>query len=349
MKPWYPSWVGSLLRVPLLPKLIVADLVVNLLTFVALRDVPARLTEEVFIVALLLTMLVNGALVWWALRPLRLLELTATRVSEGDLGARVPESRYADRNIARIGRTLNVVLNHLMADRERARQLASQVISAGDQERAHIGRELHDSTAQSLSALEMLVTASLRESAPGALHERLDVMRGLVVETLSEVRTLSHNVHPRVLDDLGLPSALESLARRTRDGTGIMVRVSSDVRAQVPAPVASVLYRVAQEAIRNAVRHADAREISLSLGADTRQARLETRDDGKGFDVPTAESAAHGMGLFLMRERLALVDGRLDIDGHANPGARLTAIVPMPESVASPHAGAGPPHTPSAA
>src|SRR5215207_8412392 len=128
-------------------------------------------------------MLVNGLLVWWALRPLRLLELTATRVSEGDLGARVPESRYADRNIERIGRTLNVVLNHLMADRERARQLASQVISAGDQERAHIGRELHDSTAQSLSALEMLVTASLRESAPGPLHERLDVMRELVVDT----------------------------------------------------------------------------------------------------------------------------------------------------------------------
>jgi signal transduction histidine kinase len=346
VRPWYPAWYASLLRVPLLPKLIVADLVVNLLTFVALRDVPAQLTEEVFIVALLVTMLVNGLLVWWALRPLRLLELTATRVSEGDLGARVPESRYADRNIERIGRTLNVVLNHLMADRERARQLASQVISAGDQERAHIGRELHDSTAQSLSALEMLVTASLRESAPGALHERLDVMRELVVDTLSEVRTLSHNVHPRVLDDLGLPSALESLARRTREGTGIVVRVSTDMRAEVSPPVASVLYRVAQEAIRNAVRHSDAREVTLSLYADQRQARLETRDDGKGFDVSAAESAAHGMGLFLMRERLALVDGRLDIDGFANPGARLTATVPVPIAALAP-SHATPTFTPS--
>jgi signal transduction histidine kinase len=318
-----------MLRIPLLPKIIVADLVVNLLTFVALRDVPAQLTEEVFVAALLLTMIVNGALVWWALLPLRLLQLTATRVSEGDLAARVPESRYADRTIARIGRTLNILLDHVMADRERARQLASQVISAGDQERAHIGRELHDSTAQSLSALEMLVTASLREAGPGPLHERLDVMRGLVIDTLSEVRTLSHNVHPRVLDDLGLPSALESLARRTREGTGITVRVSTEVRAPVPAPVASVLYRVAQEAIRNAVRHADAKEIALTLVADDRLAQLDVHDDGKGFEVAAAESHAHGMGLFLMRERLALVDGRLEIDGNANPGTRLRATAPV--------------------
>ena len=320
-------WTGSLLRVPLLPKLVAADLVVNLFTFVAIRDVPAHLSEEVFVGALVLTMLLNGALVWWALLPLRVLESTAERVSEGDLAARVPQTWFVDRNIARIGRTLNVLLNHLMADRERVRHLASQVISAGDQERAHIGRELHDSTAQSLSALEMLVTASLRETAPGPLHERLCVMREIVVETLSEVRTLSHNVHPRVLDDLGLASALESLGRRTVDGSGIPVHVATDMRAAVPQPVASVLYRVAQEALRNAVRHAGAREVQVTLTVDDRWARLEVRDDGTGFDVAGAESAAGGMGLFLMRERIALVDGKFEIDGHASPGTRVRATV----------------------
>lgn len=316
-------------RVPLLPKLVVADISVNLLTFVAMREVPAELAAEVFIVALIFTMLLNAALVYWALLPLRMLEGTATRVSSGDLGARVPPTRFADRNIARIGRTLNVLLDHLTADRERMRQLASQVISAGDQERAHIGRELHDSTAQSLSALEMLVTASLREEAPAGLHERLGVMREIVVETLSEVRTMSHNVHPRVLDDLGLASALDSLARRTREGTGIALHVTSDVDGPVPAPVASVLYRVAQEAIRNAVRHSGAREVHVTLAADARTARLEVRDDGTGFDVAAAESSGNGMGLFLMRERLALVDGRLEIDGRANPGTRVRATAPM--------------------
>jgi signal transduction histidine kinase len=257
------------------------------------------------------------------------LEITAMRVSEGDFGARVPQTRFADRNIARIGRTINVLLNHLMADRERVRHLASQVISAGDQERAHIGRELHDSTAQSLSALEMLVTASLRETAPGPLHERLGVMREIVVETLSEVRTLSHNVHPRVLDDLGLASALESLGRRTCDGTGIAVGLATDVRATVPPPVASVLYRVAQEAIRNAIRHAGATEVQVTLRVDERSASLEVRDDGTGFDVAAAESSANGMGLFLMRERVALVDGRFEIDGRAAPGARVRTTVPL--------------------
>ena len=161
------GWLDAVLRVPLLPKLIVADLVVNLLTFVAVRDVPAGLANEVFIAALVLTMAVNAALVWLALLPLRVLESTARQVLEGDIAARVPSTRFADRNIARIGRTLNVVLDHLTADREHMRKLASQVISAGDQERARIGRELHDSTAQSLSAVEMLVTASLREVAAG--------------------------------------------------------------------------------------------------------------------------------------------------------------------------------------
>ena len=324
------GWTASLLRVPLLPKLVIVDLGVNLLTFVAVRDVPARLTNEVFIAALVLTMAINATLVWWALRPLRMLESTARRVSGGDLAARVPDTRFADRNIARIGRTLNVLLDHLTTDRERMRQLASQVISAGDQERAHIGRELHDSTAQSLSALEMLVTASLRETSGGAeaLHERLGVMREIVVETLAEVRTLSHNVHPRVLDDLGLPSALEFLARRTREGTGIAVHVTSDVRAPVSPAIASVLYRVAQEAVRNGVRHAGAGTLQVTLVVDAARARLEVRDDGAGFDVAAAESSGHGMGLFLMRERLALVDGRLDIDGHAGPGTSVRATVP---------------------
>jgi signal transduction histidine kinase len=151
-----------------------------------------------------------------------------------------------------------------------------------------------------------------------------------VVETLSEVRTLSHNVHPRVLDDLGLASALDSLARRTRDGTGMAVNLATDVRAIVPQTVASVLYRVAQEAIRNAVRHSGASEVQVTLRVDEGSASLDVRDDGTGFEVAAAESSANGMGLFLMRERVALVDGQFEVDGHAGPGTRVRATVPLP-------------------
>ena len=164
---------------------------------------------------------------------------------------------------------------------------------------------------------------------PDDLPGRLEVMRGILVETITEVRTLSHSVHPRVLDDLGLASALETLARRTHEGTTLLVRVSTDVQVIVPPPVASVLYRVAQEAARNAVRHSDARELRIVLSVSANSALLEVCDDGKGFDVATTLSSGQGMGLFLMRERLALVGGRLELNGDAAPGTRVRASVPF--------------------
>ena len=305
----------SVFGAPLLTKLVVTDLALNVIAFVVVTKSPVEYAGEITVVTLLATLVINAALVYWALLPMRALEATAARVSAGNLEARVPRSPLADRDIVRIGDTLNQLLDHVTADRVRMRHLASQVISAGDQERAHIARELHDSTAQSLSALEMLVMTSLRETPPGPLHERLGVIREITVEALTEVRTLSHNVHPRVLDDLGLVSALEFLARRTREGSGgrLAVRVTSDVASPVPAPVASVLYRVAQEAVRNAVRHASPRDLRITLAADGHEARLEVVDDGTGFDVAAADGARTGMGLFLMRERLALIDGRLDV------------------------------------
>jgi signal transduction histidine kinase len=329
------------LGVPLLTKLVVTDLALNLAAFAAVTTAPVEFAGEITVVALLATLVVNAGLVYWALLPLRELESTAARVSGGDLGARVQQLPLADRNFVRIGRTLNQLLDHVTADRVRMRHLASQVISAGDQERAHIARELHDSTAQQLSALEMLVTASLRETPGGALHERLGVMREIVVDALAEVRTLSHNVHPRVLDDLGLVAALEFLARRTREGSGVAVRVTSDVEAAVPAPVASVLYRVAQEAVRNAVRHGQPRDLRVTVAADADEARLEVEDDGVGFDVGAAEAARAGMGLFLMRERLALIGGRLEIQSAPGQGTRVRATAPMSAAPAEPPAGGG--------
>jgi two-component system, NarL family, sensor kinase len=125
----------------------------------------------------------------------------------------------------------------------------------------------------------------------------------------------------------------------------VAVRVTSDATAPVPPTVASVLYRVAQEAVRNAVRHGQPRDLRITLAADTHEARLEVEDDGGGFDVAAADAARTGMGLFLMRERLALIDGRLEV--ASRPGrtvVRATASVdePVPDA-------AGPPDGPGAA
>ena len=331
-----PDWAQQLLTVPLLQKLVVADLIINIGAFVLVQRAPLAYAAEITVAALLATLVLNAALVIWALRPLKQLEVTAMRVTHGDLDARVPGSPLADRNIVRIGTALNDLLDAVTADRRRVRQLAAQVISAGDEERAHIARELHDSTAQSLSALEFMLTASLRDAAATPVHDRLRLMHEVTTEALAEVRALSHNVHPRVLDDLGLAAALEFLARRTRETTEVCVHVTSDVRVNVPPSVASVVYRVAQEAVRNAVRHAAPRDVHVAATADARRVTLEVSDDGAGFDVDRTAGERRGMGLFVMRERVGLVDGTLDIASRPGSGTRVRAEIPLAAATATP-------------
>jgi signal transduction histidine kinase len=325
------AWVLTLVRAPLLAKLVIADTIINVLSYLAMQNARQQYAQEIMVVALVVVLVLNAVLVYWALLPLKTLEAAAVRVSRGDLRARVRLPWLADRNIARIGNTLNALLDGVTADRARMRALASQVISAGDQERAHIARELHDSTAQSLSALDLLMTATLRDGCDAALTERLHVMQQIVGEALTEVRLLSHAVHPRVLDDLGLVPALEGLARQTRETTGLEARVTSDVRTTLRPDVASALYRVAQEAVRNAVRHAGARTIRLAVTGDASAATLTIVDDGAGFDVGAAEARRTGMGLFTMRERVGLVEGTLEITSEPDGGGtRLHAWVPLP-------------------
>ncbi|HEY9230440.1 MAG TPA: histidine kinase dimerization/phosphoacceptor domain-containing protein, partial [Gemmatimonadaceae bacterium] len=172
---------------PLLAKLVIADVTINLAALWIVGRSPPDANVEIIFTSLLVTLALNAGLVYWALLPLRALEATTIRVSRGDLGARFSASPLADRNIARIGHTLNELLDHLTADRARARALATQVISAGDDERARIARELHDSTAQSLSALEMMLTAALHEPK-AATASRLQTMHEVAKQALAEVR-----------------------------------------------------------------------------------------------------------------------------------------------------------------
>lgn len=323
--------LGRVLSTPLVKKLIVADLLINVLALVVVQRAPQETSTEILVGALVVTLALNGLLVYWALLPLRTLEETARRVSRGDLGARFAAPVMGDRNIARIGATFNDLLDGLTADRARVRHLAAKVISAGDQERAHIARELHDSTAQSLTALEMILTSALRDPEHGMTVERIRVMRDIATQALGEVRTLSHSVHPRVLDDLGLVAALEHLGRRTREQSHLAVWVSSDEQVATPAPVASVLYRVAQGAVGNAVRHAQATELHVRVRVEGKKATMEISDNGVGFDVDAAERGRNGMGLFIMRERLGLVNGELEVTSTPGRGTSVRATVPLRE------------------
>lgn len=328
------AFVHRILRVPLLAKIAGANLLIALSVLIGLA-IARRLSipdnvESMLGVALGASLIVNFALVYAALRPLSALESTAIRLAAGDMEARVETSVLADHDMARVGSTLNALLDRLTEDRARERQLAAQVISAQDEERARVARELHDSTAQILTAVMLQLGAAARESTSSALDARIAILRELAAEALEEVRSLSHTMHPRVLDDLGLVAALDWLARQTRTQSPLDVQVdATDFDPPIPAPLAAALYRVAQEALRNAARHADAKRVDLRLRRDGASAVLEIEDDGLGFDVALAEKRRPGMGLFSMRERIGLVGGRFSVHSTREQGTRVVATVPL--------------------
>lgn len=273
---------------------------------------------------------VNLALVTVALRPLRILESTAARVRQGDLDARASASPLADRTVRRVGGAINLLLDELVADRARARRLAAEVIRAGDDERARLARELHDSTAQTLSAVVMQLATTIRNVQPPELAARLETIRGAVVDALEEVRVLSHTVHPRVLDDLGLSAALRHLGREMEGRAEVPIAVDAPPTAsELPPASASVLYRVAQEAITNALRHGAPTAVAVRLRVDAGAATVEVTDDGEGFEAGDATRTGSGLGIFSMRERVALVDGVFDLVSLPGKGTRVRATVPV--------------------
>jgi len=328
------------LRVPLAIKLLGANaLALAILGAVAIFASSTHISTALVILGALLAMAVFGGLAATALLPLRGIEAVASRVWRGDFGARVGISPVADRDMKRIGTTFNLLLDGLVADRSRVRALATAVIDAGDRERATLARELHDSTAQQLAALVLQLSAAARDCKQPDLAARLGAIRDQAKETLEEVRLLSHTVHPRVLDDLGLTAALKKLGREVHDASGIDVEVSSTVDGEIAPTSAAVLYRVAQAAVHNVVKHARAHHVDLRLTTEGGDAVLEVIDDGRGFDVADAEQRRPGMGLFTMRERVALAGGAFDVQSTPDAGTRIRATVPLTDEINDKHGG----------
>jgi signal transduction histidine kinase len=348
------------LGVPLPAKLLGANALLLLAAGLALaaahRSVPS---DSIAVVALtlLVSAAANVALVRLALRPLRDLESTAERVWRGDLAARVPRSPVADHDVARVGHAFNLVLDGLVDDRARLRRLAADVVRAGDRERALVARELHDSAAQTLAAATYQLAALGRDAEEGVtgaeLAERAAAARAMVAGVLEEVRLLAHTVYPRVLDDLGLAAALHTLGDRAQEhAPGVDIAVIVDPAAEglrpdvVPPATASALYRVAQESVTNALRHARPECLTVVLRAvpgarsDGPPAALtvEVSDDGAGFDVADADARRPGMGLFVMRERVALAGGAVAVESTPGGGTRVRATVPLGDDELAPRA-----------
>jgi two-component system, NarL family, sensor histidine kinase DevS len=203
-----------------------------------------------------------------------------------------------------------------------------RVVQAQELERGRLARELHDETGQALTSillgLKPLEEALAEHPARAALAE----LREQVVAALRDVRRLAVELRPAVLDDFGLVAALERLTEAFAEQTGIRVDFHSALgEKRLPPEVETALYRVVQESLTNIVKHANARSVSISLARRDSAVAAVIEDDGAGFDPRVVREGA--VGLLGMRERLALLDGRVEIESRPGAGTTLVAEVPL--------------------
>jgi two-component system sensor histidine kinase UhpB len=231
-------------------------------------------------------------------------------------------------------------LSEEVAEQERLRgELLRQTVLAQEEERRHIARELHDETSQAMTALswklaavEQVLPDSHREGH-SEVRERIRDLRQLTEQVMNDLRQLTARLRPAVLDELGLVPALitygDDCAARFPFKVDVQV---TGTRRRLPSEVETTLYRIAQEAITNVAKHAQATHAAIHLHFNEQEAALSISDDGIGMDEPPQQAAAHGKGWGLagIYERIRAVEGNLDIRSSPDAGTHLIARVPIP-------------------
>jgi two-component system sensor histidine kinase UhpB len=285
---------------------------------------PIGLTEAIVVViGLLVTIVVNAVLLRRAFAPLGLL---AKRMEMVDLlrpGQRLRVLRHDE--VGRVVVAFNRMLDRLEQERQES---ARRVLAAQEAERVGIARDLHDEVGQVLTGV-LLQLNSIGETAPEHRAD-LDEARQSVRRALDEVRRISSELRPEMLEHLGLVSALTELATTFARVAG--VRVDRDFATSLPklAPeVELAVYRIAQESLTNIVRHAEASRVTITLDSSHHSVVLRVVDDGRGFGGDQVE---HG-GLRSMRERALLVGGVLAIKDAPDGGVEIRLEVPATEVV----------------
>ncbi len=220
----------------------------------------------------------------------------------------------------------------LEASRRDLRQLASQLLHVQEEERQRISRDLHDDINQRLALLTIDIEAleQMLSTAPIDTVRAVRALEDRVIELSDDVRQLAHQLHPSILDDLGLPIALQRLVDDFTVRTGVQGRFIDHDSLKVLDPrVVTCLYRVAQESLRNVSRHAKAKQVRIELLRMGNGLQLLVSDDGVGFDLAHQADRYQGLGFLSMKERVALVGGTLDIQSVPGEGTRVCAWVPL--------------------
>jgi len=207
-------------------------------------------------------------------------------------------------------------------------ELSTLLLRAQENERRALARELHDEVGQSLSAILMETEAAECAESRVEIRQHLVSIKGQAEKTVGQVRDLALLLRPSMLDDLGLAPALNWHARETSKRTGLNVVVSADEEIDsLPDEHRTCIYRLVQEAVNNAVRHASARRVEVAVRRERERVNVTVQDDGAGFDT----RFLRGLGLLGMEERVRRLGGRLRISSEPGRGTLVNAALPVTE------------------
>ena len=221
----------------------------------------------------------------------------------------------------------------LRRGQENYRNLAGQLLTAQEAERKRLARELHDDLSQRLAGLAMEAEMLEQQMPPlGAGAVRLKEMKDKLVAVSIDVHSMSRQLHPSILDDLGLPDAIASECARFRRQDSIAVDFRAEnITQEIPSDIAVCLYRITQEGLRNISRHAEATEVAISLVGEDDTIFLTIMDNGRGFD-PDRIQEKHGLGLDSMKERAYLIGGDFSIQSQPGQGTVIEVAIPLSRS-----------------
>jgi signal transduction histidine kinase len=224
------------------------------------------------------------------------------------------------------------LLDQIKTGRERSQRLARQLLQAQEQERRRLARELHDEIGQALTAVNLNLQA-LESKLPAKSLQPLAESLAIVDQALQQVRSLSLDLRPAMLDDLGLAAALRWYVDRLAQRTGIVMEFRNESPGERwPVLLETTCFRVAQEALTNVTRHARAKRVFVQIRQQEDGLHLAIEDDGIGFDPDLARQKATGggsLGILSMQERVILAGGRLDIESAPGSGARIRVSLPL--------------------
>jgi len=215
-----------------------------------------------------------------------------------------------------------------MRARHELQELSARLLSAQEEERRSISRELHDEVGQSLSALLMEAGNAAARVSPDSheIRRHVDSIKRLAEASVQVIRNMSLLLRPSMLDDLGLVPALEWQAREVFKRTGLRVEVNADENAsELPDEHKTCIYRVVQEALHNCARHAQARNVTVEVRQQPSQILLTVEDDGHGFDA----RRVRGLGLVGMEERVHHLGGALRVNSRPGTGTTIAVVLPL--------------------